>query len=246
MKMKAPSVENISIWNETVYNLEPNSMRLFNEITQMLGQIEPMQNNNNYKRMWLSVERGTVEDMRFDDLDEAMDYFEVENEADLKKKFLEWYPDEKYWFMLEALHNENCRILRLKRFTICICNEIPDYINSTEYEYVRLLEWIKEALAITLNQAKQGRYLEIVEKELPRNLRYGTISRKELYKRRPTCKESILKDLGIVPSYEIALYRQHEFPNQNVEDFMHFCPEEDEDIADAIEWQPIMPVILRG
>lgn len=195
MKMKAPSVENISIWNETVYNLEPNSMRLFNEITQMLGQIEPMQNNNNYKRMWLSVERGTVEDMRFDDLDEAMDYFEVENEADLKKKFLEWYPDEKYWFMLEALHNENCRILRLKRFTICICNEIPDYINSTEYEYVRLLEWIKEALAITLNQAKQGRYLEIVEKELPRNLRYGTISRKELYKRRPTCKESILKDL---------------------------------------------------
>lgn len=411
MKMKAPSVENISIWNETVYNLEPNSMRLFNEITQMLGQIEPMQNNNNYKRMWLSVERGTVEDMRFDDLDEAMDYFEVENEADLKKKFLEWYPDEKYWFMLEALHNENCRILRLKRFTICICNEIPDYINSTEYEYVRLLEWIKEALAITLNQAKQGRYLEIVEKELPRNLRYGTISRKELYKRRPTCKESILKDLtdeeikrfietiekedndyipegriknmtfnmyfdyaskaftaagydtngmtpyeqfkrygedfgnhileelphdthegfmfycddkshmgghpwglvrgssrtrislwpyltdegfyfgfgsnevfmayemvkmymalkdsgmpvrfcgskkaiikylrqndliGIVPSYEIALYRQHEFTNQSVEDFMHFCPEEDEDIADAIEWQPIMPVILRG
>lgn len=65
-------------------------------------------------------------------------------------------------------------------------------------------------------------------------------------------KEAIIKYLrqedliGIIPSYEIALYRQREFPNQNVEDFMHFCPEEDDDIADAIEWQPIMPVAFEA
>lgn len=64
-------------------------------------------------------------------------------------------------------------------------------------------------------------------------------------------KKSIIKYLrqddliGIVPSYEIALYRQREFPDQNIEDFMHFYPDEDGDIADAIEWQPIMPVILE-
>lgn len=51
--------------------------------------------------------------------------------------------------------------------------------------------------------------------------------------------------IGIVPSYEIALYRQREFPDQDIEDFMHFYPDEDGDIADAIEWQPIMPVILE-
>lgn len=64
-------------------------------------------------------------------------------------------------------------------------------------------------------------------------------------------KKSIVKYLrqddliGIVPSYEIALYRQSEFPDQDIEDFMHFYPDEDGDIADAIEWQPIMPVILE-
>lgn len=58
---------------------------------------------NNYVRIWVSEERGTVADMRFSDLEEAMDFFEVDNEKDLNKAFLEWYPDEKYWFMLEAL-----------------------------------------------------------------------------------------------------------------------------------------------
>lgn len=54
--MKAPSIENMSIWNETVYHLELNSMRLFDEIMEMLGRIEPMRSNSDYKRIWLSEE----------------------------------------------------------------------------------------------------------------------------------------------------------------------------------------------
>lgn len=411
MKMKAPSVENILMCNETIYNLEPNSMRLFNEITEILCNVKPMRSDNNYVRIWVSEERGNVADMGFDDLEEAMNHFEVDNEEDLYKAFLKWYPDEKYWFMLESLYNDDGRILRLKNFTICIYNEMPDHINTAEHDYSLYLQWVKDILTKALKQVEAGVYLETVEKELPRNLRYGTISRKELYKRRPTYKESILKDLtdeeikrfiatienedkdyipegriknmtfnmyfdyaskaftaagydtkemtpyeqfnrygedfggniledlphdtpegflfycddknhmgghpwglvrgssrtrislwpyltdegfyfgfsgnevfmayemvkmymalkdsgipvrfcsskkaiikylrqndliGIVPSYEITLYCQHQFPNQDVEDFMHFYPEEDEDIADAIEWQPIMPVILEG
>ena len=33
--MKAPSIENMSMWNESVYNLEPNSLQLFDEIMEM-------------------------------------------------------------------------------------------------------------------------------------------------------------------------------------------------------------------
>lgn len=118
--MKAPSVENISMWHDTVYNLEPNSMRLFNEIMEMLRKVKSMRGYNNYIRIWVSEERGTVADMRFDDLEEAMDYFEVDNEAALNKAFLERYPDEKSWFMLESLYNDDGRILRLNNFTICM------------------------------------------------------------------------------------------------------------------------------
>ena len=407
--MKAPSVENISMWNETVYNLESNSMQLFNEITEMLRNVKPMRSYNDYVRIWVPEERGTISDMQFGDLEDAMDYFEVDNEENLNNAFLNQYPDEKYWFMIESMYNEDGRILRLRHFTICIYNEMPEHIDKTEHDYLSYLQWVKDALSKALKLAKDGAYLETVEKELPYNLRYGTISRKELYKRRPSYKESILKDLtdeeiekfiqtieeegdnhvpkgrikdmtfnmyfdyaskaftaagydtkgmtpyeqfnrygedfgghileslshdttegflcycddrnhmgghpwglvrgssrtrislwprqtddgfyftfsgnevfmayemvkmymalkrsgmpirfsgskneiirylrqddliGIVPTYEIALYRQHEFPNQDVEDFMHFYPDEDEDIADAIEWQPIMPIII--
>lgn len=409
--MKAPSVENISQWNETVYKLEPNSMRLFNEIMGMLRNVKPMRSDNNYVRIWVSEERGTIADMRFDNLEDAMYYFEVDNEEDLGKAFLERYPDEKYWFLLESLYNKDGRILILNRFTICIYNEIPEHIDKSERDCSFYLQWVKDVLTVALKRAEDGSYLETVEKELPYNLRYGTISRKELYKRRPSYKQSILKDLtdeeierfiqtieeegedyipegrikdmtfnmyfdyaskaytaagyitmgmtsyeqfnrygedfgghilenlphdtpegfmsyyddknhmgghpwglvrgssrtriflwprqteegfyfafsgnevfmayemvkmymalkesgmpirfcgskkeiikylrqddliGIVPTYEIALYRQHEFPNQDVEDFMHFYPDEDEDIADAIEWQPIMPIVFKS
>ena len=67
-----------------------------------------------------------------------------------------------------------------------------------------------------------------------------------------SCQEDIIKYLrhddliGIVPSYEMALYCQHEFPNQEVKAFMHFYPDEDTDIADIIKWQPIMPIVMKG
>lgn len=408
--MKAPSIENMSLWNRTVYNLEPNSMQLFDEITLMLGRIEPMRSNNNYKRIWLSEEKGSISDMRFDDLEEAMDYFEVDNETDLQKTFLEQYPDDRYWFMLESLCNEDCRILKLKYLSICIYNEVPDHVDNTPHNLADFLQWVKGALSVAITQAANGKYLEIVEKELPCHLRYGTISRKELYERRPSYEEHRLKDLtseeierfirlleqegngyvpddrikdmtfnmyfdyaskafaaagydikgmtpyeqfrrygedfgghileslphdttegflyyyddkhhmgghpwglvrgssrtriflwpqqteegfyfsfsgnevfmaydmvkmymalknsgmpvrfsgckediirylrrddfiGIVPSFEMALYRQHEFPDREVEDFIHFYPDEDADIADLIEWQPIMPLVLK-
>ncbi len=152
--MKAPSIENMSMWNESVYNLEPNSLQLFDEIMEMLGRIEPMRSNGDYKRIWLSEERGAVADMRFDDIEEAMEYFETDNESDLNSKFLERYPDEKSWFLLESLHNEECRVLKLRHFTICIYNGIPDHADKTEYEYTDLLQWIKDALSAALTQAE--------------------------------------------------------------------------------------------
>ncbi len=410
-RIKAPSIENITIWRNQVYNLEKNSMKLFDEIMELLDRIEPMRSNNNYKRVWLNAERGSVSDMRFNDLDDAMDYFEVDNEADLHKKFLEMYPDEKYWFMLESVSNEDARILIVQKLAIIIYTEMPEHIDDMEHDYSNLLEWVKESLTLALSQAEKRMYVNTVEKELPYSLRYGTITRRKLYERRPSCMESILKDLpdeeidrfiqtiekegenyipedrikdmtfnmyfdyaskafnaagydtkgmtpyeqfrrygedfggfilenlphdtpegflffcddrnhagghpwglvrgssrtrlflwprqtdegfyftfsgnevfmayemvrmymalkdcgmpvrygsckkdiieylrqndliGIVPAYEIALYRQHEFPNQEVEDFMHFYPEEDSDIADLIEWQPIMPIVFKG
>ena len=95
--MKAPSIENMSIWNETVYHLELNCMRLFDEIMEMLGRIEPMRSNSDYKRIWLSEERGTVADMRFDDIEEAMEYFEADNESDLNNHFQNPFSHELNW-----------------------------------------------------------------------------------------------------------------------------------------------------
>ena len=145
--MKAPSVENISMWNETVYNLESNSMQLFNEITEMLRNVKPMRSYNDYVRIWVPEERGTISDMQFGDLEDAMDYFEVDNEENLNNAFLNQYPDEKYWFMIESMYNEDGRILRLRHFTICIYNEMPEHIDKTEHDYLSYLQWVKDALS---------------------------------------------------------------------------------------------------
>ncbi len=408
--MKAPSIYNMSMWSDTVYNLDSQSMDIFDEITEMLSKVKPMRSNNNYIRIWLSEERGTVADMRFTDVEEAKEYFEADSEAELNSAFLNQYPQERYWFMLESLHNEDCRILRLKHLSFVVYDELPDHVDNTPYNYADFLEWVRCAVAVAIKQAEQGLYLDAVEKELPYNLRYGTISRKALYRRRPSCKETELKDLtdseidrfietiehegdnyipecrikdmtfdmyfdyaskafaaagydiagltpyeqfrrygedfggrllerlphdttngflyyyddkhhmgghpwglvrgssrtriflwprltedgfyfrfsgnevfmayeivkmylalkdrglpvtfsgnksdvikylrqddliGIVPSYELALYHQHEFPNLEVEDFMHFDPAEDADISDLINWQPIMPIVFK-
>ncbi len=52
--------------------------------------------------------------------------------------------------------------------------------------------------------------------------------------------------IGIVPYYKLALYCYANFPDEDIEEFMHYHSDEDKAIFDSITWQPIKPLVFRG
>ena len=52
--------------------------------------------------------------------------------------------------------------------------------------------------------------------------------------------------VGIVPYYQLPLYCYSNFPDDDIEEFMHYHSEEDGKIFDSINWIPIKPIVFRG
>lgn len=178
--------------NSEIHNLKPESMAVFNEIFALLKQIET-DKINNYRSVWLRADRGTVEDMGFEDTEDALEYFGISEKSKLQEAFLSEFPDETYWFELESVSDRNYRHLGLRNFSVTI---VGDELEGHPYGYFDLLTWIRDELSHTLNDIRAGTYNQRIEAEVPLLLRYGTIPRSIYWQLCPKDKEYALKDLS--------------------------------------------------
>lgn len=190
--MYAPKVFRKTQWgNSEIRNLAPASMAIFNGIFAMLEQIAT-DKINNYRAVWLRAERGTLEDMGFEDQAEAFEYFGISAEAQLQEAFLHEFPDEVYWFKLVATNDKDFRHMRLEEFKVTIVENKPE---GHPYDYSDLLIWIREELSRAMDEIRAGTYNQRIEKEVPLTLRYGTIPRSTYWKLCPHDKEHALEGL---------------------------------------------------
>ena len=191
--MYAPRIFRMTQWgNSDIQNLNPASMALFDEIFAMLEQIETNKINN-YRAVWLRADRGSVADLGFEDNEDACEYFGITDEGRIQQAFLREFPDETYWFKLEAVNDRDYyRHLGLRNFSVTI---VSDEKNDHPYNYTELLSWIRDGLSRAMGEIKDGTYNQRIEAEVPLVLRYGTIPRSTYWQHCPKDKEYVLKDL---------------------------------------------------
>lgn len=136
--MFAPKVFGKTQWGSSeIHNLAPASMVIFREIFALLEQIET-DKVNNYRSVWLRADRGTLEDMDFENQEDALEYFCVSEGAQLQEAFLREFPNEVYWFELESVNDRNYYHLGLRNFSITI---VEGEQEGYPYAIQRLFGW---------------------------------------------------------------------------------------------------------
>ena len=97
--LKSPAISGYIDWlGHIEYRLAGNtftytnkSYKLIDEMFDLLRTIEPV-NKNGDRELWLTSERGSIDDFR--DLEDAIADGEVENAEELEEWWLESYPEE--------------------------------------------------------------------------------------------------------------------------------------------------------
>lgn len=154
--------------SETVKRLDDKSIKLLDEIFDLLYQIEG--NDDDGRSVWLTVARGSFEEYMKDNPDE--EYIKDE------KMFNEEYP-EVFWIPVYAIRNERVRFLRV----LSLDFEVRDEDLNEEYRenFSFILKPIKKEIEKAIKNIKNNIYNGYVEKNLPYELRFGFIKRKEFW-----------------------------------------------------------------
>ncbi len=173
--------------------LNAASMILFDEIFKQLDRIEPVEELISF---WVKVPRGSIEDYGFENDAEAFEYFNVKNKAELDKAFNDFYPDEYYWYRIQASKYKNNRALLVRHFMISIQPDVCEpVIDLMLYDRTELLSWVLYAIKEVIHECEQGTYNDRVQAELPYSKRYGVIPKKVLWDHRPEYRENGLEKL---------------------------------------------------
>lgn len=123
--------------SETVKRLDDKSIKLFDEIFDLLYQIDG--NDDDGRSVWLTVARGSFEEYMKDNPDE--EYIKDE------KMFNEEYP-EVFWIPVYAIRNERVRFLRVLSLDL----EVRDEDLNEEYRenFSFILKPIKKEIELSL------------------------------------------------------------------------------------------------
>jgi hypothetical protein len=149
--------------------------------------------NDERRELWLTVERGSIED--FGDYNEYLENELVENQEDFEKLWKEEYPDSAKWYLLSVTqYNEQYFIFIDNKLTLHIKNALPE-INESHNN--QLISWIDRAVDNCLDWLKRGSagYNQYISQHLPFTRRTGRILRKQYWDIDSEEKEWMLKEL---------------------------------------------------
>lgn len=121
--------------------------------------------NDERRELWLTVERGSIED--FGDYDDYLENEILESKEDFKKVWKEEYPDSVKWYLLSITHyNEEYFIFIDSKLTLHIKN-VPSEINESFNN--QLISWIDEAVDKCTDWLNKdtAEYNEYINQRLP-------------------------------------------------------------------------------
>ena len=190
--LTAPEVDNYRYClNNSNKRFTTESLELLPALFAELKKIAPC-NENGLRVLYCKTERGSIED--YGDFDDMLANEDVKNREEFEELWREEYPSETKWFELRAHEGNGYMAIWLDHQLIL------DVSPDTEAEkwgmdIVLLLHWLTDSVKTCISEIEDGTYDERVRKELPVELRTGTISRKALWKVWPNEKKEYFANL---------------------------------------------------
>ena len=165
-----------------------------NELFQLLDIIKPIDNNEEIKILYFSVEKGTIED--YGDYEELKSLGDVSNYEEFEKYYKEDYPDDIYWYKLVAGKYENYRTISINYNNI-IYADMDDGIDGFAISQLQeLLDFIITKVKKIINMLNDNTYNDYILKNLSYKNRFGVIKRCDYWNIYPNIKERLLNEIS--------------------------------------------------
>ena len=200
-KMTAPQIDNYIDWLGHIhyrevscrFSYDKKAYRLIDQIFEVIRKIAPTQSND-VRELWLTAERGPIED--FGDIDELLADGTVESREEFEAWWHERYPEETCWYQFSAVEDPEIGYRAIfigQKFVIEVDErKEKDYPN----EISEFAQWILDALNAAYKKLQDGSYNDFVDSNLPPQHRTGTLVRKYLWDAFPDARTSFFKNIS--------------------------------------------------
>ena len=200
-KLTAPQIDNYIDWLGHIhyrevscrFSYDKKAYRLIDQIFEVVRKIAPTRNND-VRELWLTAERGPIED--FGDIDELLADGTVESREEFEAWWHERYPEETCWYQFSAVEDPEIGYRAIfigQKFVIEVDErKEKDYPNDIS----EFAKWILDALNVAYQRLQDGSYNDFVDANLPPQHRTGTLVRKYLWDAFPDARTSFLKNIS--------------------------------------------------
>ena len=184
---------------------------------------------NGVRKIFYRVDRGEIDNWM--DFEDAVADGIVENQAEFEKLWKEEYPTEKIWFQFSFYENDDYKSISINNRTV-----IQDMKNREDSPFgvdaTPLIRWLIGMVKNCINEIDHGEYNHVIAKDLPPGFKYGTITRKKLWKVCPQEKVDYFKNFSDseVQEFQNLMAKTNEdlTPNHylqkiTVQDFLYCC-----------------------
>ena len=237
-KMTAPQIDNYIDWLGHIhyrevscrFSYDKKAYRLIDQIFEVVRKIAPTRNND-VRELWLTAERGPIED--FGDIDELLADGTVESREEFEAWWHERYPEETCWYQFSAVEDAEIGYRAIfigQKFVIEVDErKEKDYPN----EISEFAQWILDALNAAYKKLQDGTYNDFVDSNLPPQHRTGTLVRKYLWDAFPDARTSFFKNISPADVAEFVKYASEQdsdrrrltnhLKEMTANDFFSFC-----------------------
>lgn len=200
-KMTAPQIDNYIDWLGHIhyrevscrFSYDQKAYRLIDQIFEVVRKIAPTRNND-VRELWLTAERGPIED--FGDIDELLADGTVESREEFEAWWHERYPEETCWYQFSAVEDADIGYRAIfigQKFVIEVDErKEKDYPNDIS----EFAQWILDTLNAVYKKLQDGSYNDFVDANLPPQHRTGTLVRKYLWDAFPDARTSFFKNIS--------------------------------------------------
>ena len=172
----------------------PETMTALDELFKMVRGISPYNKTTGLRKLFIPVDRGTVEDFR-----NYCGYYDEEDEISPEELDETWkrdYPNEKQWFSFAFIEDNENGYRGIFLDNRLVLETMPGPTPPYPEDASEFVEWLVVKVRECLPILKSGEYNRIIRQELSPDQRTGTISRKDYWELYPEDREEYFSNLS--------------------------------------------------
>jgi hypothetical protein len=207
----------------------PEYQKQILDLFDIVKKIEP-QGEDELRRFWIKVERGTIED--FGTFEEFLEYGEGENQQDFFDLWKFYYPEELKWYLVTFISHGGQYFVDIDNDTIFEITDHEIHASSSE-DPSKLIGFLKNMINSIVENlgSDEMDFNSMIEKELPHSKRFGRILRSDYWELFPELKEILrdglteddLKDLVIITELSKKRFPDELMEKMTARDFFEYC-----------------------